>query len=117
MNNPANNVMESHGRNAEHEAILKCNNQLITAVQHCITRFTAECLSKGLISEDVEGFTLTTNRTDSEKATKLMRSVRDGIKNDPSRFNTFINVLVGFTHMEGELRTLQGKQPNIVRAH
>lgn len=87
---------------------MSCTNILITAIQHCIPRFTAECLSRGLISEDVEGF-MQTDRTDSEKASKLVKNIRDGIKNDPSRYDTFIDVLKEFSHLEGELTVLQDK--------
>lgn len=97
----------ARARNLEHEAISQRTDLLVTAVQNCIGQFTSKCFSKGLISEDVEDFT-NTNHTDMDKARRLVKNVRDGIKNDRSRFDTFVEVLREFSHLESEVETLLG---------
>ncbi len=100
--------MESNRRNIEFEAVKSRTHSLVTLLRNCIPTFATECLTRGLISEDVDEITSTDN-TDSEKAKRLLRCVRDRIRNEPSLFYTLIDVLKGYDFLEGEARILEDK--------
>jgi hypothetical protein len=90
----------------EYQAVLESTEALVTGVQHCIGVFTSQCLSKGLISEEDEKFTFTPHDA-TEKARKLVSSIRDGIRTDPNRFQTLVDVIKGISYLDGQVETLQ----------
>lgn len=90
----------------EYKTVLRCHDTLVTVVQNNLSSFTSQCLSCDLISEETERYTLTTGIADSYKAQRIVDSIRDSIKNVPTRFNLLLNVLRSFPSLEGEVQIL-----------
>lgn len=92
----------------EYIAVQQCTDILTTAIQDCVSSFTSICLSKGLISEDVEDYTFT-NNSDLEKARRLLNCVRRRIKSDSSKFDTLVEVLQADRCFEATVNVLLEK--------
>ena len=92
----------------EYEAVLQCTQDLVASLQYCIPSVTAACLSKGLISKDVEDYTFT-NNPDSQKAARLLACIRESIRIESTKYQAFIEVLEGETYLEGALMKLKEK--------
>ncbi len=94
-----------HSGSPEYEAVQHCAESLVTALQHCISTVTTACLSKRLISKDVEQYTFT-DHSNIDKARLLVSCVCTSIQNDSTKFSAFVEVLRLDSFLEGVLNQL-----------
>lgn len=99
-------ILSSPDSSPEYEAVCCCTAMLVTAIQNTIPSFTSSCLSKKLISEDAESYTLT-DHSNPDKARFLVNNIRRSIQTSPNRFSVLIGVLKEFPCLENEVQRLQ----------
>ena len=59
----------------------------------CVRTITGKLFSRNLISEDVQDQVVIGQDTDSRKAAKVLYSVKQGLKVDPGKLRTFVEIL------------------------
>ena len=93
----------------QYRAVTACYDQLVTAIQHSVSSVTSGCVTKGLISEDVEDVVTSGTMSKGEQARRIMQCVRDAIKLNPSRYDDFIEILKNDHSLADVLEILQNK--------
>ena len=66
---------------------------LVTAIKGSINAINGQCHGKGLISEETHSHILHSPDTNGDKARYLLEAVTNCVKNDPSCFETFMDIL------------------------
>ena len=74
--------------------IQKHFNELLDALSNMgMDEIAAEAYSKGLISDQIKQFVLSSDGTSTKKANALLTAIQVRIKTDPNTFDTFVEIL------------------------
>lgn len=92
---------------AEHKTLIACNVELVREVADDVVIIAAGLLAKDLISSG-KAASMGLAKPNNEKASELVRAVVDGqIRNNPRKFDIFLDVLSEFEHLSSLVELLE----------
>ena len=98
---------------AELQVIQSHTPKLITAVQDTVNAIGEKCLACQIISEEALSSAFSPGQTNSVKATKLIKAVKNSIKTELSCYATFMTILREELPLESSKKLLDDMERNI----